>query len=198
MNSKTNTPNSRPRLASLSLLVALWTAGVIAIAMAAYAVWQYYSNPGTTLKELMIHHLWHVLILGAVIHVSLWLCFRRLLFQPLNDIYLHLYDLGAGSVSTLTVETSVEEIQTIVDGINIMIWRLDQWMDVESLRNSLAHIEKVKGLAGKVKADPAIANALMEEALALEKTVRAIVKERDVANQTFPSENARTIPAHAL
>lgn len=191
MNKSNSQLETHPRLAPLSFLVALWIAGVIALAMGVYGAWQYYSNPGMTVRELLRHHLWHVLVLGGVIHLSLWACLHHLIIRPLNRIYLHLYNLGGGRIQTLKVKTSVAEVQTIMDGINLMIWRLDQWMDVDALRNMHEQVEEIQALASTLEADPTLAETIAEKALVLNKSLQNIIDDHDVANQAFPTEKTK-------
>lgn len=194
MNNSSKQSEPHPRLAPLSFLVALWIAIVIALAMGVYGVWQYFSNPGITVRELARHHLWHVVVLGGVIHLSLWACLHCLLIRPLNQIYLHLYNLGGGRVQKLNINTSVAEVQTIMDGINLMIWRLDQWMDIDSLRNMFKQTEEISALAAKLDGNADIADAVSENALALKKELQTIIDDRDIANQVFHTENSQPVP----
>ncbi|MBI4583544.1 MAG: hypothetical protein HY717_05940 [Planctomycetes bacterium] len=73
---------------SLSFVVALWTAIAIALSMGIYAVLQYFLVPNVTLSELLLNHLWHVLVLGSVIYLFLWLILKNVLLRPLQQIYL--------------------------------------------------------------------------------------------------------------
>jgi hypothetical protein len=144
MNNQKTNPTERPQLASLSLIVALWTAGIIVIAMTAYAIWQYYTHPGISVGELIQNHLWHVLVLGAVIYASLWACFRRLLVQPLNRIYIHLYAVGKGQLEPLEIESNIREIYTIVEGINLMTSRMERAADPKSIPQTQEDIRIIK------------------------------------------------------
>jgi hypothetical protein len=172
MNNQKTNPTERPQLASLSLIVALWTAGIIVIAMTAYAIWQYYTHPGISVGELIQNHLWHVLVLGAVIYASLWACFRRLLVQPLNRIYIHLYAVGKGQLEPLEIESNIREIQTIVEGINLMTGRMGRAADPKSL--SLAQedvriiIEQVHSLSAE---QPDAFSAITDRLVDLEKII---------------------------
>lgn len=109
------------RTRSLALVVSCWLALAIAASMGIYAVFQYYSVPGMTVKELFLHHLWHVLSLGALIYVLCWALLQRVLLQPLSKIYLHLYSAGKGKAHLLELDTRITELRTIVDGINLML-----------------------------------------------------------------------------
>lgn len=148
MNSPTDLPEPQLlKLRSLSFVVAFWTAVAIAVAMAGYAVVQLVLSPELTVRELVLRHLWHVLALGAVIHLACWLVFRHVLWKPLNGIYLHLYALGKGELEPLQVDTRIEELHIIAEGINLLIWRLSQHRDAETLSEAQAILVQTRFLA---------------------------------------------------
>jgi hypothetical protein len=118
---------------SLSYLVAVWSALAIAVSMAIYAVFQYYTSPGKTVGGLLLEHLWHVLVLGVAIYGLLYLVLRRILLRPIQKIYLHLYKVGTGRVEPLDLPTRVRELETIVDGVNVMIDRMGQSFPVDEI-----------------------------------------------------------------
>lgn len=174
---------------SLSLLVALWTAAAIAIAMGAYAVYQHFQLPETTLKNLFVHHLWHVLVLGVVIYVACWSAFRQFLLKPLNRIYVHLYGLGSGKMRKLDLHSSVRELQTIVHGINLMIWRLNQWMDADALTQTHARINEIKTISEQLRIENrTVADHLQDQAVGLEKSILAVMEARERVSQEFPEQ----------
>lgn len=148
MNSPTDLPDPQiVKLRSLSFVVAFWTAVAIAVAMAGYAAVQLVLAPELTVRELVLRHLWHVLALGAVIHLACWLVFRYVLWKPLNGIYLHLYALGKGELDPLEIDTRIEELHTIAEGINLLIWRLSRERDAETLTEAQALLEQTTHLA---------------------------------------------------
>ncbi|MBI4583552.1 MAG: hypothetical protein HY717_05980 [Planctomycetes bacterium] len=135
---------------SLSFVVALWPAIAIALSMGIYAVLQYFLVPNVTLSELLLNHLWRVLVLGSVIYLFLWLILKNLLFRPLQQIYLHLYAVGTGRLKELVLPTTVREIQTLVEGVNLMIRRIEQGLDMTKLERAvLLIIRSVTGNANR-------------------------------------------------
>ena len=129
---------------SLSFVAALWTAAAIAVVMAVYAVLQKAIEPDVTWRELFVHHLWHVFVLGGVIHLACWLVFQRLLGRPLNRIYLHLYGMGKGRLEPLKVESNVRELRSIIDGINLLIWRMGRSDDPNALPDAQERIATIR------------------------------------------------------
>jgi len=165
---------------SLSLLAAIWMAAVIAVMMAAYALAQYFQMPDMTVRELITHHLWHVLVMGAAIHLACWLVFEVILIRPLNQIYTHLYHVGAGNVEKLELRSSVKELRTIVDGVNLMIWRLRKWLDSEALDNARSQIGEIGQIAEQIRMENEhIADALMKRVNNLEASLLSVVELRE-------------------
>lgn len=137
---------------SLAFVVSLWTAVAIAASMAVYAVFQYFTIPGMTVKELVLTHLWHVVVLGAIIYFFCWLLLRQVLLQPLTKIYLHLYGVGSGRVQALEVDTRVTELHSIVEGINLMlrVQRADASAEDNALEHARRDVQEIKNLIGKL------------------------------------------------
>lgn len=144
MNKPPTANPSDPKLRSLSFVTALWMALVIALAMAGYAVVQKMFEPQTTWRSLFIHHLWHVIVLGGVIYLACWMEFRRLLALPLNRIYLHLYAVGKGRLEPLKVNSNIREIRSIVEGVNLMIWRMGRASDPKALPDALEDLRVIR------------------------------------------------------
>lgn len=182
---------------SLSFAVALWTAVAVAVVMAAYAVLEYFVlQQGMTVKELVLRHLWHVLALGAVIHVTCWFVLRHLLVEPLNGIYLHLYAVGQGKLEPLKFDSRLHTIQSIVEGINLMIWRLGQASDTQTVLKTKQQIAHLSELAGFLSAnEPEAARQLQAQLRELEASLLTLAQRpsnptpgRDGAT-TFTSTN---------
>lgn len=162
---------------SLSFYVTVWLAVAIVIGMAAYAVYQYFTMPGMTVQQLLLHHLWHVLALGAVIYMLCWLVFYRVLLRPLQQIYLHLYAVGAGKLEPLVLESNVAEIRTIVEGINLMLRRMEQGVDVQALEHAQGVIAELKEAIRRWEvSEPAATGFPLEKLAALEGSLLAIVR----------------------
>ena len=92
------------------------------------------------------------LLFGSVLWGISWLVLRAVLLEPIGQIYQHLYRIGGGDHSPLSLTTGVREIQEIVDAINIMLWRMDQDVDRKAVihaREKVAAIrEHITGCEG--------------------------------------------------
>ena len=168
---------------NLSFLVAFWNAVVISLVMGGYALYQRYQMPDLSMEELFSHHIWHVVVLGGVIHFSCWLVFRILLFRPLKQIYLHLYSLGSGDVQELRVKSSVREISVIVEAVNVMIWRLKHWLDADSLKKTHEELEQIGLIAAQLRLENHdVSEAITKRVESLEDSLLAVVAAKDAEN----------------
>jgi methyl-accepting chemotaxis protein len=151
---------------SLSFFVTVWMAAAIAVSMAAYAIYQYFAMPGMTVADLFLHHLWHVLVLGTVIYILCWVVFDRALLQPMKRIYLHLYAVGAGKLEPLKLDSRVTEIQTIVEGVNLMLSRLKHGADANTIELARQRIEGIRNSVMELNAPNRTSVAEVLDALA--------------------------------
>lgn len=161
---------------SLSFFVTVWMAAAIAVSMAAYAVYERTTMPGLSLRELAVQHLGHVLGLGAMIYVLCWGVFYFVLLRPLNRIYLHLYTIGAGRLTTLELGSNVREIRTIVDGVNLMLSRLKQSADNNAMELAQARVAEIRDLARQLTTpDHEHVTTLLDKLADLERTLPGIL-----------------------
>lgn len=171
---------------SFAFVVAFWTAVPIALAMAVFAVFQYFTLPDITLAELVAHHLWHVLALGAMIYVFCWVVFRRALVQPLHQIYLHLYKVGTGRLEPLELPSDIRELQTIVEGVNLMIRRMEQGFDPSAVEHTTQELAALRELAkAAYDSAPEQSGEIMERLANLEQSVHSII-HRPSESQAVP------------
>ena len=174
--------SSEPRF-SLSFLVAFWTAVAIVGALCIYAFVQYLLLPEMSATEFFLHHFWHVFVLGALIHLLCWFVLRTLLLRPLNQVYVHLYSLGAGDIRELELRSSVKEIAMIVEGINIMTWRLHHWLDADALAATRKNIEEIDVIITQLRLENEdVADALKQRVEALDSSLLSVVEAKGREN----------------
>lgn len=162
---------------SLTFVVTFWSAAAIAVSMACYAVAQHWLHPEMTAVELVMHHLWHVLALGAVIYLALWLGFRRFLWRPLMRIFLHLYGVGKGHLEPLRVQSHIRELTTIAEGINLMIWRLGREMDPEAIERASRSMAELRGLLAPLTGEnPDLFNQISKHLEEIEQSLIAMAQ----------------------
>ena len=106
---------------SLSAAVALISSLATALAMAAYAIMQYLSNPNLGIAELVVRHGWHVVALGGLIYLLLYATLNVKLVKLMDEFYFRLYAVKKGDYRPITHRSRIKEIQKIIDEINILI-----------------------------------------------------------------------------
>jgi len=111
---------------SLSMAISLYTALVIALGMALYAVYQYFAMPGMTVWGLIIGHGWHVIVLGIIIYVMLYAVLNKKVAQPLQDLYVKIYAITKGDLSPVSVNSNIMEIQEMGDGISLLLHEISK------------------------------------------------------------------------
>lgn len=114
----------RKRGKSLSLLVAQDTALVIAAAMSVYAVFQYVMTPERTVAGLVLEHGWHVIVLGSLTYLVLYLALLRKVVRPIENLYVKLYAIANGDLQPVSIDSNINEIQHIAEGVNLMLSKM--------------------------------------------------------------------------
>ena len=175
---------------SLSFVVAVWTALVIAVCVGVYGVFQYIQMPEMSVRVLVFRHMWHVLVLGAIIHLFCWFILHWLLIRPINQIYIHLYQLGAGQLKNIEVDTSIIELRTIIEGMNLMIWRMKKWLDSNAMDAARTQIEEIGLIATQLRMEnEGISDALMQRVDTLETCLLSVVEaDGDENSENFIEE----------
>ena len=115
---------SRHHTVSLTVEVTLVAAFVTAAGMAVYGVIQYFTGPGHTVTGLILHHSWHVVVLGGLTYVVLYAALARHVMRPIRTLFLKCYAITKGDLGPVEVDTRVQEIQVIADGINMVLDRI--------------------------------------------------------------------------
>jgi len=121
------------RQVSLAFVVAAYTAVVIALAMAVYAVYQYITTPGETVLRLVFEHTWHVLVLGPLIYVTLYVVLYTKVVRPIRDLYLKLYAITRGNLRFISVDSNIIEIAEIAEGVQLLVTETERGVPKVSL-----------------------------------------------------------------
>lgn len=163
---------------SLTLTVALYSALVIAVGMAIYAVFQYFLTPGRTVLSLVLQHGWHVLVLGVLIYAALYGVLYKKVVRPIRDIYVELYAITKGDLRHFSVNSNITEIQEIVEGINFLLSEIKKSAPVVPLSDLYKIVEDLRSLTRESGTLEEITKEkLMEIAAKIDETVKALSKE---------------------
>ncbi len=108
------------------MVVTVYTALIIAIGMAVYAVYQYFASPGMTVLGLILQHSWHVVAYGVLLYLSLSLVLYRNVVRPVQQLNVKLYAISKGDLSPVSVDSNVEEIQEIAQVVNFLLAQIEK------------------------------------------------------------------------
>ena len=162
---------------SLSFLMTAWTAIAIALAMGLYGTYQYLTLPDTSLATIAVNHLLHVVVLVSLVYGLTWIAFRKAVLLPLKEVYRHLYGIGAGRLRPLQVQSKVLEVQSIVEGVNLMVRRMEQGFDGETIERFQENIDSLRGVARSIAKDsPEQAATILDDIAVLETAFMSVVR----------------------
>jgi methyl-accepting chemotaxis protein len=112
---------TRRRGRSVAFVCTVYTALVIAAAMAVYGVYQYLNTPGTSALRLVLEHGSHVLAFGVLLYLSLSLVLYRNVVRPIRRLNVKLYAITKGDLAPVRVESRVFEVQEIAEVVNFLL-----------------------------------------------------------------------------
>lgn len=150
---------------SLSLIITIWLSASVAILMLGYAVFQKVLWPETSWLDLFLHHFWHVIVFGVTIQLSTWIFFRYMVEKPLNEIFFHLYKIGKGQLEPLNIASNIRELDTIADGVNILIWRITQGKDDQAISDVHNNIASIRAIVGEHLVDAPDVSSKIENSI---------------------------------
>lgn len=164
-----------PKGRDLSLVIDFWVSVAFVTAMAICASVEYVRSPDMAVRDILAHHLVELVLYGCLLWGITWLVLRAVLIRPIQQICHHLYKVGGGDPSPLIVASRVREIQNIVEGINVMVWRLERQADRKALasaRDRLAGIQD--SIRGGESLDPEAVTNLLADLSAVEQHFRDV------------------------
>ncbi|MDH4240980.1 MAG: hypothetical protein OEW48_15585 [Phycisphaerae bacterium] len=160
---------------SLALVVALYSAVVIALGMAAYAVYQYIATPDKTVLGLVFEHSWHVIVLGLLIYATLYAVLYEKVVRPIRDLKLKLYAITRGNLTSIEIDSNVVEITEIAEGVQLLLDEMDRSVPHVSLTALSNCTQKIRSIAKESEAlDTAAKDFLMNLSNVIDKMVREL------------------------
>jgi hypothetical protein len=143
---------SDKREVSLASVVAGYSALVIALGMAVYGVYQYVAMPGKTVLGLMLEHSLHVIVLGLLIYGTLYAVLYGKVVKPIHDLYLKLYAITRGNLSSIEVDSRIVEIAQIAEGVQLLLDGMDRSVPEVSLTELSRRTQKIRSIAKEADA----------------------------------------------
>ena len=165
---------------SLASVVAGYSALVIALGMAVYAVYQYIATPGETILGLVLEHSWHVLVLGVLIYATLYAVLYKTVVRPIRDLYLKLYAITRGDLSSLDIDSNIVEISEIAEGVQLLLDEMDRSVPDLSLTALSNRTQKIRSIA---KESDALDMSAKDFLMNLSNEIEEVVRELSMANR---------------
>jgi len=166
------------RKISLALVVAVYSAVVIALGMAAYAVYQYVATPDKTVLGLVFEHGWHVIVLGLLIYATLYAVLYNKVVRPIRDLNLKLYAITRGNLTSIEIDSNVVEIAEIAEGVQLLLDEMDRSVPHVSLTALSNRTQKIRSIA---KESEALDTAAKDFLMNLSNEIDEMVRELSVA-----------------
>lgn len=136
--------HSEGRSTSLSRILAIASLLATLAGMLVYTAFGYVAGEPASLAEFTTHHLIPALLIGITVCATLSFFLHAKLIAPVKEIFAHLYRVGSGQFSPLTIDTHVSEIRTIVEGINLLVSRLKGAAGDGALEKALDSLVKLR------------------------------------------------------
>lgn len=163
------------REVSLAPVVAGYSALVIALGMAIYAVYQYVAMPGKTVWGLILEHSLHVIVLGVVIYGTLYAVLHRKVVRPIRDLYLKLYAITRGNLSSIEIDSNIVEIAQIAEGVQLLLDGMDRSVPDISLTELSRRTQRIRSIAKEPDAlNPSQKDFLTNVANEIDEVVRRL------------------------
>lgn len=152
----TNTPTHATFPSSTTTLnraVIKATLIAVVIGMGIYTAIEFSLARPSNVAEFLGHHLLHALVIGVVISIALTVLLDRFIVAPVRRIFQHLYHIGSGRLAPLELDSKLEEVNTVVGGINLLVERLKNAPSDKALVEALIDVGKLRAkLEAKVGA----------------------------------------------
>lgn len=115
------------------------------VGMLIYSAFEYLLGEAPTLSEFAGHHLLPAMLIGLAVCVTLSIILHAKIISPVMQIFKHLYQIGSGQLSPLSLDSRVSEIRTVVEGVNLLVTRLKGDPKDGSLGKALDDLVKLRG-----------------------------------------------------
>ena len=143
-----------------------------------WSIIEYFMGASPSWSEFLGHHLIPSLVTGLIIWVILSALLHRTVTEPLRHLFAHLYRVGSGRLEPISLDTGVAEIQTIVEGVNLLVHRLRATSGAPAYTQAQDRLKrirnKIRSMADAAGPDSPIFLDLVKELRALEGDVLAL------------------------
>lgn len=140
-----------------------------------YAIYQYVATPGKTVLGLVLEHSLHVIVLGSLIYATLYAVLYKTVVRPIRELYLKLYAITRGDLSSLDIDSNIVEISEIAEGVQLLLDEMDRSIPDVSLTALSNRTQKIRSIAKESDAlDMSAKDFLMNLANEIDEVVREL------------------------
>ena len=138
-------PGRRPkRRRSLYQIIVAASVTAVTVGTIFWTTIELASGRPPSARELMLHHVVPAIVIGFIIAVVLSLLLNRFVVEPIQSLFFHLYRIGSGRLDPIDLDTGVDEIQTMVDGVNLLARRLRATADEGTFARAQERLVKLR------------------------------------------------------
>lgn len=137
---------SEARARPLGAVLARRAIVVCALGLILYTIFEVIVDPPVDLMNFFTHHFLHVIATAVFIWLACWLTLRNSILRPVDAIFRHLYHIRLGRMGKLAYRTEVTEMNTIINGINLLVERFERTPRPEPLSHALDEIQQLRNL----------------------------------------------------
>jgi len=163
---------------SLNLVVVTTSLTAVVIGTGSWTAIEFLTGERPSLSDIFSHHLIPAVVIGLVIWITLTALLHRSVIEPIKQLFAHLYRVGSGRLDPIEVDSRIQEIQTMVDGINMLVRRLQSAPENTSFNQAQNRLSKIRGdirsMADAAGEDSPIFLAVVKELRALEGDILAL------------------------
>lgn len=168
----------RKRRRPLNQVIVAATLISVAIGTVSWTAIELAGGQTPSASELFYHHVVPAVVIGVVVVVVLSILLNRFVVDPAQAVFSHLYRIGSGRLDSLDLDTGVEEIQTMVDGVNLLVQRLQAPSRDASFAQAQQRLQRLRkemrSLADANSTESELFLNLAKEMRALEADILAI------------------------
>ncbi len=149
--------------------------------MTAYAAFELFFTDSTmSARDFWAHHFLPAAVIGSIVWVTLTVLLHKLVVEPVRQIFGHLYRIGSGRLEPLEMDSRIQEIRSVAEGVNLLVRRLKTAPDNAPLERAIGHLGKVRSdMSAAIDAAGSDADhlvAAMSDLAALEADLLAVAE----------------------
>lgn len=180
---------------TLNRAVAITSIVAVLAGMLIYTAVEFFLSPPEDTSEFLTHHLLHALLIAVLVWGILSFLLTKKIVGPVREIFRHLYQVGSGRLEHLELESRIQEIRTVVGGINLLVTRLKDAPDHHGFKKACEDLAMLRiDLVQIVEASEDDAEKfvpIMRDLRALEADLLSVVRaetDPNLANKFLPSQ----------